>query len=124
MGGMILASKVAGDPFTVTAEKIHLYAQLTNDFNPIHLDPEFAAQTSMKGVIAHGTMSLALIWRLLRSEYGSERVAGAKLDVRFTKPVRIGDVLMARIESDDEDEMKVWVENQHGDQVIMGKVAL
>ena len=35
------------------------YADVTNDYNPIHVDKEFAAKSPMGGVIAHGTMSLA-----------------------------------------------------------------
>ena len=42
-------------------QAILAYAELTGDFNPIHVDPEFAAKTPMGGVIAHGTLSLNLI---------------------------------------------------------------
>jgi 3-hydroxybutyryl-CoA dehydratase len=67
---------------------IRLYAEASNDYNPIHLDPEFAARTPMGGVIAHGLLSMSLIWQSLAATFGTERVAGIALEVRFIKPVR------------------------------------
>lgn len=74
---------------------IAAYAELTNDFNPIHLDPEFAAKTAMGGVIAHGTMSIGLIWQALEKSLGSETLPKIQLDIRFIKPVRLGDQLIS-----------------------------
>jgi len=72
-----------------SAEAIREYGDLTGDANPIHLDPVFAATTPMGGIIAHGTMSLSLIWEALSRTIGPERVAHATLDVRFLAPVRV-----------------------------------
>jgi len=108
----------------ITSEVIGKYADITNDYNPIHTDPEFAATTPMKGVIAHGTMSLALIWQALRRDFGAARCAGAQLDVRFIKPVRINDHLTARHQPDEEGGLTVWVENQDGEPVIKGSARL
>jgi acyl dehydratase len=57
---------------------IRLYAEITDDFNPIHVDPEFAATTPMRGIIAHGMLSLNLIWQSLRATYGSQAQDGAR----------------------------------------------
>ncbi|KAA8607030.1 hypothetical protein AL037_19490 [Salipiger aestuarii] len=115
-----------GSPVTldITSEVIGKYADITNDYNPIHTDPEFAATTPMKGVIAHGTMSLALIWQALRRDFGAARCARAALDVRFIKPVRINDRLTARHQPDDGGGLSVWVENQNGESVIKGSARL
>lgn len=72
-----------------TAEAIRTYGELTGDLNPIHLDPAFAATTPMGGIIAHGTMSLSLIWEALARAAGPDRIARTTLDVRFLAPVRI-----------------------------------
>ncbi len=74
---------------------IAAYADLTNDFNPIHLDPLFAAKTPMGGVIAHGTMSIGLIWQALEKSLGADLLSDIRLDIRFIKPVRLGDNLIA-----------------------------
>lgn len=108
----------------VTAEVIDKYAAITNDYNPIHVDPEFAATTPMKGVIAHGTMSLALIWQALRRDFGAARCATAALDIRFIKPVRIGDRLTVRHHPKEDGSLDVRVENQDGDPVITGSARL
>ena len=110
--------------FDVNAEKIGLYADITNDFNPIHVDAEFAAKTPMGAVIAHGTMSLALVWQMLRQNFGAERCARASLDVRFVRPVRIGDRLVATGTAEPDGLCHVWVSNQDDIRVIDGKVRL
>ncbi|MEO8935806.1 MAG: MaoC/PaaZ C-terminal domain-containing protein [Burkholderiaceae bacterium] len=74
-----------------SADAIRTYAELTGDTNPIHLDPVFAATTPMGGVIAHGTMSLSLLWESLACTVGPERIARTTLDVRFLAPVRVGE---------------------------------
>ena len=74
---------------------IRRYADVTQDFNPIHLDPEFAARTPMGGVIAHGMLSLSLIWQSLQATFGTAQMAGITLDVRFIRPVREDDRVSA-----------------------------
>ena len=100
---------------------IRAYAALTDDFNPIHLDPAFAAGTPMGGVIAHGTMSICLLWSAIFRSYG----AGARdldLDVRFVRPVRIGETLTAGGTPDPEDatRLNVWVRNENGEDRLVG----
>ena len=101
------------------------YARITGDHNPIHVDPVFAAQTEMGGVIAHGTMSLNLIWQALEATLGRDALAAVALDVRFRRPVRPGDVICAGgvLEADGA-SYSVWARNQKGDAVIEGAVLL
>lgn len=100
---------------------IRLYAEITHDFNPIHVDPEFARQTAMGGIIAHGMLSLNLVWQSLRASVGDEASAGAVLDVRFVRPVREDDVVTAG-GARDGDGFEVWVRNQNDEPVIVGRV--
>lgn len=81
----------------VSEERIRLFAEASDDFNPVHLDEAFAAKTAYRGRIAHG---------LLSASFGSAVVgtilpgAGAiylSQTLAFMKPVRIGDVVQARI---------------------------
>jgi 3-hydroxybutyryl-CoA dehydratase len=107
---------------TVTEAAIRAYAELTDDFNPIHLDGDFAAKTPMGRPIAHGTMSLGLIWQCLGLNFPADALATTALDVRFVKPVYIGDELMAGGEADPEQagRWKVWVRAQDGLDRIVG----
>jgi 3-hydroxybutyryl-CoA dehydratase len=105
---------------------IRLYAEITDDFNPIHLDPVFAAGTPMGGIIAHGMLSLNLIWQSLRETYGPDAAEGAELEVRFVKPVREGDVVRAQglAVAGPRGRYEVSVCNQAGEAVIVGTLTL
>ena len=106
----------------VTAEAIRAYAELTQDYNPIHLDPEFAKNTAMGGVIAHGTMSLNLMWQSLAQSLGSAALCDGAMQIRFQRPVRIGQQVTAKGTAlvDTPGTYAIWVENEEGVRVIEG----
>ena len=110
----------------VDREAIRAYAEITGDFNPIHVDPEFAATTSMGGVIAHGTLSLNLVLQAIGKTLGAQALKGATVDVRFVKPVREGDLLEAGGKADARvpGKYEVWVRNATGVAVIEGVVSI
>jgi 3-hydroxybutyryl-CoA dehydratase len=80
----MLPPRLVESRLLVDRAAIRRYADVTQDFNPIHLDPEFAARTPMGGVIAHGMLSLSLIWQSLQATFGTAQMDGITLDVRFT----------------------------------------
>ena len=97
------------------------YAAVSGDYNPIHIDPEFASKTEMGGVIAHGTLSLNLIWQALEQTLGREGLDTVDLDVRFRRPVRVGDRIEAGGALDENGERyRVWARNQDGVNIIEG----
>ena len=104
---------------------IDAYARITDDFNPIHIDPVFAATTPMGGVIAHGTMSLNLIWQMVAENFGHD-CQPVSMKVRFVSPVRPGDRVVAggRRNPDTASGYDVWVRNQRGEVVISGSMVL
>jgi acyl dehydratase len=110
----------------VDQRAIENYARLTNDFNPIHLDRGFAKTTPFGDVIAHGTMSLSLILQSLTRTLGLAAAKGARLEVRFVRPVRIGDVVTAtgRRSAADDRIFEVQVTNDAGEPVIEGRLRL
>jgi acyl dehydratase len=107
---------------TADAAVIRAYAELTNDFNPIHVDPEFAAQTPMGGCIAHGTLSIGLLWQSLFRTLGEGAGTRVDLDVRFVKPVRAGETIHAGGELQDGDPhcYAVWVRGDDGVDRVTG----
>ena len=57
---------IASHERTITARDVDLYAELTDDYNPMHMDDEFARKhTKFGGRIAHGTITLGLMWFLM-----------------------------------------------------------
>jgi len=108
----------------ISQDRINAYAAITCDPNPIHLDAAFAARTEMRGIIAHGTLSLNLLWRAVAATLGPAACDGAEMDVRFVKPVRVDDVVTASGRADAEmpGRYLVQVTNQAGEAVITGWV--
>jgi 3-hydroxybutyryl-CoA dehydratase len=81
---------------TLSQEKIDRYARASGDFNPIHVDPAFAAQTPFGGTIAHGMLLLAYLSEMLTAAFGRAWLAGGRLKIRFKGAARPGDVVTAR----------------------------
>ena len=70
--------------------QIRQYAEASGDFNPIHLDDNYARQVGLGGMIAHGMLTMAQMAAMLTEWIGKEgRIS--KLDVRFVQVVRPGD---------------------------------
>jgi 3-hydroxybutyryl-CoA dehydratase len=80
----------------LTQEKIDGYARASGDFNPIHVDPAFAAATPFGGTIAHGMLLLAYLSEMLTAAFGCAWLAGGRLKVRFKGIARPGDMLTVR----------------------------
>ncbi len=76
----------------ITQAQIERYAAAAGDFNPIHLDAEFArgvqfGGASLDGTIAHGMMILAAVSEMLTLAFGEAWLNSGKLKVRFRGPV-------------------------------------
>lgn len=84
----------------VTQERVSAFAQATEDFEPIHVDPEAARATGLEGTIAHGMYTLSLSVKLLYELYetrGMERWLNYGFDrVRFVAPVPVGSRIRMR----------------------------
>jgi acyl dehydratase len=73
----------------VGQESVARYAALTADYNPLHLDPEFAAKTVYGGTIAHGTLGLNLVIEAIERTFG-QVPEDAVVDARFVRAVPVG----------------------------------
>ncbi len=120
-----------GDTFStskkITDEVIRAFAELSGDFNPIHLDEEFAAKTQFKKRIAHGMISGALISAVLGNEFREKKIVYLSQTMKFTAPVFIDDTVTATatITAIREDKPIVTTEtvctNQNGETVVKGE---
>jgi 3-hydroxybutyryl-CoA dehydratase len=84
-GGLPAVSKV------ITQDRLHAYAQVTGDSNPLHLDPEFAATTQFGGIIAHGMLTLAFIAQMMVAAFGRSWLESGTMRARFKGAAYIGD---------------------------------
>ena len=78
---------------TLTTQDIELFAVMSGDVNPQHLDPEFAASTRFHGVIAHGMWGAAFISALLGTRLPGPGTIYLGQSLHFLLPVRVGDTL-------------------------------
>lgn len=83
---------------TVTEADIQAFAGLSGDFNPVHVNEEFAATTMFKGRIAHGMLSAAFISTVLGMRLPGPGCIYVSQALKFKAPVRIGDTVTARVE--------------------------
>lgn len=88
-----------GDSFSttreVTDELVRKFAEVSGDYNPIHLDEEFARTTRFGRRIAHGMLSGALISAVLGNEFRERKIVYLSQSLRFTAPVFLGDTVTA-----------------------------
>ncbi len=107
-------------------EKVKAFANITGDFNPIHLDPVYATQTIFKENIVHGFLVASLFSTILGTKMPGEGSIYLKQNMKFVKPVYIDDTVTAVVSITDINFEKQLVtlnttcHNQDGVVVIEG----
>jgi len=88
-----------GDKFSkgrkVTDELVRKFAEVSGDYNPIHLDEEFAKTTRFGRRIAHGMLSGAFISAVLGFEFRERKIVYLSQTMKFVAPVFIDDTVTA-----------------------------
>jgi len=111
---------------TVTESDINKFAELTGDFNPIHVDAEFASESMFKERIAHGMLSAGYISAVLGNKLPGPNTLYLGQTLDFKRPVKIGDTVTAEVtvteKRDDKRilKLKTTVTNQLGEVVVDG----
>ncbi len=81
---------------TVTDADIVIFAGVSGDTNPVHLNEEFARATMFKGCIAHGMLSASYISTVVGTKLPGPGCIYVSQSLRFKAPVRSGDTVVAR----------------------------
>ncbi len=112
---------------TILAKDVEMFAQVSLDTNPIHLDEEYAKKTVFGRRIAHGIISAGLISATLANRLPGEGTVYLGQELKFNKPVFLGDTLTAEVEivevvRPDKGiyKLRTDVKNQNGDVVTSG----
>ncbi len=79
----------------VTQAQIEKYAEASGDFNPIHVDHEFAATSQFGSTIAHGMMIAASVSEMMTLAFKEHWLGGGRLKIRFRAAVYPGDTVTA-----------------------------
>ena len=98
----------------------------------IHNDTETARSVGARDVVAGGVVTMAVSWEMLLNSFGERWLKGGKLSCTFVNMVCGGDELTAKgvVREATEDDpsdlayMDIWLENQDGDKVIVGKASV
>ncbi len=82
---------------TVTEADIVLFAGISGDINPVHLNHEFATETMFEGCIAHGMLTAGFISTVIGTKLPGPGAIYLKQSLNFKAPVRAGDTVRARV---------------------------
>ena len=81
---------------TITEADLLMFAGVSGDTNPIHLDEEFASGTMFESRIAHGMLTASLVSTVLGTKLPGPGCVYVSQSIKFLAPVRIGDTVVAR----------------------------
>lgn len=113
---------------TVTDADVVIFAGISGDTNPVHLDAHFADQTAFKGRIAHGLLSASFISTVLGTRLPGPGCIYMSQTLKFRAPVKAGDTVTARVtvKGVDETKQRVVVDTicSVGDTVVIDGEAL
>ncbi len=79
----------------VSEQDVQDFARVSGDYNPLHMDEEFAKATPFGGRIAHGALTASYISAILGNDLPGPGAIFTDLELRFRRPVRIGDKVTA-----------------------------
>jgi acyl dehydratase len=112
---------------TVTADDVRRYAELTGDYNPLHFDEEFAANTRFGRLVAQGGITTGLLHALVAMDMPGPGSVFLDQSWKFTAPVFIGDTITAEAEmlsvhaTKPVTQLGIRIRRQDGETVLEGK---
>jgi acyl dehydratase len=115
---------------TITETDVYLFAGLSGDFNPLHLNEEFAKRTPFQTRIAHGALPQSLIAPVLGMKLPGLGSVAVEITCRFKTPTFFGDTITAKARVAEKMEEKRWIRmactwtNQRGETVAEGEAVV
>lgn len=112
--------------YSISYEDVRKFAEICGDWNPVHHDPEFAAQTIFKAQIAHGMISVSKFSGLLGMDYPGLGTIYLSQSVNFMAPVYLDKPYKAvmRVTKVEADKnlvvLETWCEDADGKRVLEG----
>ena len=111
----------------VTHREVQLFAAVSGDHNPVHLDPSYAEGTQFGECIAHGMLTGAFISAAIAMELPGPGTIYLGQTLKFRAPVTLGDTLTVALEVTEKHPSKPWVTidcrvlNQNDKTVALGE---
>jgi 3-hydroxybutyryl-CoA dehydratase len=113
----------------VTDRDIEMFAEVSTDHNPVHLDDSYAQDTIFEGRIAHGMLTAGLISAVIGEQLPGHGTVYLGQSLKFLAPVRPGDMVLAEVEVTDIDYAKRRVRMEtrclvDGKKVLVGEATV
>jgi len=115
---------------TITESDVYLFAGISGDFNPLHVNEEYAKQGPFKTRIAHGTLPESLIAAVLGTKLPGLGTIAVEIRCRWKAPTYFGDTITAKATVAEKIEGKRWIRltvlwtNQREETVAEGEVVV
>ena len=115
---------------TISESDVYLFAGITGDFNPIHVNAEYAKESLFKERVVHGILTTGLISAVIGTELPGTDTIYLSQKVDFKAPVKIGDTVTAEVEVLEKKDAKhiillrTTVTNQNDVVVIEGEAVV
>ena len=115
---------------TISESDVYLYAGVTGDLNPAHINEEYAKKTFFKTRIVHGMLLGGLVSTVLGNRLPGPGTIYLRQHLDFLAPVRIGDTITASVEireilmEEKKVRMKTTCVNQEGKKVLEGEAVV
>lgn len=112
---------------TLTEQDVEHFAKLSGDFNPVHINEDFARQTRFKKRIAHGMLAASLVSRVIGTKLPGPGTIYLSQTLKFKAPVYFGDTIFAEVEIIEKNtaknrlKLKTHCTNQKGVVVLEGE---
>ncbi|NNE71076.1 MAG: MaoC family dehydratase [Rhodothermales bacterium] len=81
----------------ITAEDVRIFADVTGDDNPLHIDEEFAASTRFGKPIVHGVFLLGIISKVLGRDFPGPGSVAVSISSKFVRPVPVGSTITVEV---------------------------
>ena len=115
---------------TIGESDVYLFAGVTGDLNPFHINEAYAKQTFFKGRIAHGMLLAGFISTVVGCQLPGPGAIYVSQELKFMAPARIGDTITAKVVATDVDvennrvALQTTCTNQEGTVVLDGKAVV
>lgn len=113
----------------VSNSEVMSFAEVTGDFNPVHVDAEAAARSRFGGRIAHGMLSAGLVSAAIANRLPGPGSIYLAQTLRFTAPVRLDDTITVKLTvtellSKKRVKLSTVCQNQNGEMVLDGEATI
>ncbi len=115
---------------TITETDVYTFAGVSGDFNPAHINEEYAKETAFGGRIAHGMIGVSFISAVLGTTLPGPGSIYMSQDIKFRKPVYFNDTITATVTVKEiiAEKERIVLDtictNQKGDEVIVGQALI